>query len=233
MIFIVAGVVVVVVGVAAFFLTGSAPESAVKEPAPPAAVIPVYQEKDPLFASATLNLRVDSSRAAFFQDLASFNAVSGETGEFAKIVLTDSENKSLSFGAFLDRAGISLPFGALEPAAGAILADDFIFYSYKNEAGSDFAVAVPLARNILSEEALRFLSGWEKTFADDWLFLLKESAGEAATIEFQNNSYRSVPLRYKNFPDSARAIDYAIVENNYLLIASSRASMFKAIDATR
>lgn len=224
------GSVIIVVGVVSFIVTGGSEVS--KEPTTPPVQTPavVYQEKDPLFSRAVLNLRASVSEQDFFDDLATFSVASAANGEFTKIIISGADNKPLSFEQFLDYSGIFLPIGTLEPAPNAFFADDFVFYSYKGVLASNFAVAVPLADNVLAGDISRFMSGWEATFADDWFFLLKGLAGAASTLEFQDSARAGVMIRYKNFPTPDLAIDYAVA-GDYLLISSSRESMFASIDA--
>jgi len=54
------------------------------------------------------------------------------------------------------------------------------------------------------------------------------------TGQFRDNSYQGVAIRFKNFPNPDRSIDYAVMSSNgktYLVLAGSREAMFAAIDA--
>lgn len=71
---------------------------------------------------------------------------------------------------------------------------------------------------------------WEETMADDLKNLfLDETMEEAATSRFQDNNYKGVSIRYINFSDPNLTIDYAIV-NNLFIIATSKESMYETID---
>ncbi len=80
------------------------------------------------------------------------------------------------------------------------------------------------------ENLKTYLKDWEDNIIKDLnpLFL-EHQPGEPATENFQDNTYSKVAIRYMNFPDPNLTIDYAIV-NNYLVITTSRESMYKLID---
>lgn len=50
-----------------------------------------------------------------------------------------------------------------------------------------------------------------------------------APIEFSNNIYSNIPLRYANFSQPTQALDYALT-SQYLVIASSKMAMFTLLD---
>ena len=88
--------------------------------------------------------------------------------------------------------------------------------------------------------ALQSLSSWESSMSEDLKFLLTTDKtpgynGGMVAVDFMDNFYRGVGIRYKNFPYADTSIDYAIVNapngKNYLVITGSRESMFAAIDA--
>ncbi|MBU1102432.1 DUF3352 domain-containing protein [Patescibacteria group bacterium] len=49
------------------------------------------------------------------------------------------------------------------------------------------------------------------------------------TVSFLDNTYKNIPIRYINFPTAALSIDYAVV-NDMLVVATSKESMYAAID---
>ena len=75
---------------------------------------------------------------------------------------------------------------------------------------------------------------WEITIVDDLTdYLLISDTLESGSPAFLDNTYRGVPIRYRNFPSPDVTVDYAIVnaaDQNYLVISGSRESMFAAID---
>lgn len=78
------------------------------------------------------------------------------------------------------------------------------------------------------------MKDWELTIADDLAdFLLIADTSKEASVNFLDNTYRDVPVRYKNFPFADVTIDYAIVNfagRSYLVISGSRESAYAAID---
>ena len=64
------------------------------------------------------------------------------------------------------------------------------------------------------------------------LFLLNPA--KAATTTFLDNTYQGVAIKYRNFPDLNKTIDYAIVTakngETYLVITNSREHMYAIID---
>ena len=51
----------------------------------------------------------------------------------------------------------------------------------------------------------------------------------ALNKEFQDNIYQGISIRYVNLPTSDISLDYAVV-NNLLVVATSKQSMYAAID---
>lgn len=100
------------------------------------------------------------------------------------------------------------------------LGEEYTFFTYRSRAG--FVV------KIINQEVN--LGDWEKTMLEDLTPLfLDQELGEPATEKFQDNVYRDVNIRYLNFPDPSLTIDYAVV-GDYLVITTSRESMYRVID---
>ncbi|MDD5590118.1 MAG: hypothetical protein PHQ47_03010 [Candidatus Portnoybacteria bacterium] len=60
--------------------------------------------------------------------------------------------------------------------------------------------------------------------------MLMERLQDSSGAVFNDNNYRGIPIRYVNFPDSSLSIDYALWENNWLLITTSKESIYAALD---
>jgi len=78
------------------------------------------------------------------------------------------------------------------------------------------------------------MTDWEFTIENDLAgYLLIADTSKEASVNFLDNAYREVSIRYKNFPFADMTIDYAVISidgNSYLVISGSRESMYSAID---
>lgn len=78
----------------------------------------------------------------------------------------------------------------------------------------------------------RAFQGWEQTIREDMNAFVQDIAYEDPFTEsFQDNTYKGISIRYRNYPDPQKAIDYAYNPlGQLLLITTSREGMFKLID---
>lgn len=78
-----------------------------------------------------------------------------------------------------------------------------------------------------------WLTNWEKTIATD-LSTLFRLGSTPSNVVFKNNAYRGMNIRYANFTQPDRSIDYAVVRavngKSYLVIANSREQIYGIID---
>jgi hypothetical protein len=79
------------------------------------------------------------------------------------------------------------------------------------------------------------IQSWESSgLAASFAKLFKYTTSKQLVTGFSSGTYRQMPVRYQNFPYADQSLDYAIVtasnNKNYLTIASSRESLFFAID---
>lgn len=78
------------------------------------------------------------------------------------------------------------------------------------------------------------MKDWESTIAEDLAdYMLIADTSKEKSVDFLDNVYRSVAIRYQNFPFPDTTVDYAVVKTagqNYLIIAGSRETMYAAID---
>ena len=81
--------------------------------------------------------------------------------------------------------------------------------------------------------ATTWLTAWESNMAKDLSNLFKLGAN-TNNIVFKNNSYRGLNIRYANFTQPDRSIDYVVVRavngKTYLVIANSREQVYGVID---
>jgi len=84
---------------------------------------------------------------------------------------------------------------------------------------------------------LEVMRKWEETLGSDLGDLFSLDVNQKASLNFIDNDYRGLRVRYKNFPFPDRSIDYAVVRSlagrNYLVIANSRESMYSFLDKVR
>mgnify|MGYP006281242327 CR=1 FL=1 len=113
-------------------------------------------------------------------------------------------------------------------ASSEIEAGNYTLLSYSQNNNSRLGLVVELTEG--ESKVREMLSQWEKDMVKDLgSLLLVDDIPESATESFQDNTYKEVPIRYINFPDSDLTIDYAVVDDK-LVITTSKASMFEVID---
>ena len=82
--------------------------------------------------------------------------------------------------------------------------------------------------------AITALATWESTMAQDVASFLKIDPKRATSRTFASNLYQGVTVKYRNFPDAFNSVDYAIVnlpdDSSYLVVTNSRDHMFAVID---
>lgn len=82
--------------------------------------------------------------------------------------------------------------------------------------------------------ALTAMGNWEGTMSQDLKDLFLLNLAKAATTTFLDNSYQGIAIRYRNFPDPNKTIDYAVVAakngKTFLVITNSREHMYSVID---
>ncbi len=110
------------------------------------------------------------------------------------------------------------------------LKDDYSLFIYNQNGGKRLGLVIAVDNLGLAREQLLV---WEdEGMISDLNPLIRHlSFGQAATRSFQDNIYRGIKIRYMNFPDPDVSIDYALLpEKNYLLISTSKESMYQLID---
>lgn len=156
------------------------------------------------------------------------------TGIFKRIIIlkqaqTEEEKEHLSLAKIFQRLEINIP-----PYALAELKENYnlILYSQNGKTRLGLITETENPENL--KEQLRF---WEETMFNDLKnMFLGEIPGGVATSKFQDNIYspigetgKEIPVRYINFPEPDLTIDYAIV-NNLFVLTTSKESMHRIID---
>lgn len=87
------------------------------------------------------------------------------------------------------------------------------------------------------EEAKKQITDWKPYIENEIESAMKDLLNTAnailtpATPDFQNNLYKNMIIRYKNYPEPSLSFDYAIYEpGNLLIFTTSRESMWAVID---
>lgn len=162
--------------------------------------------------------------------------------EFKRVnfILSDNQAKTLTFTGLLDRLSVRYPADLPD----AIKEGNMAFmYGQGEVLGDSSSLPDPGLANkkvVLIVEvkdlvkATGILREWEPTMPQDFKDVFNIEPSKAATPGFNNNEYRGVPIKYKNFPLPDRSIDYAIVHSlsgrQYLIITNSRESMYSPIE---
>lgn len=141
---------------------------------------------------------------------------------FKRIAILKNETEFFSLNEFFKELQVSVP-----PYALVELKDNYtlVIYSQNNKKHLGLVIEAKNIDNL--KQQLRF---WEQTMVDDLKNLLLDKNGsQAATIGFQDNVYKDTAIRYINFPEPDLTIDYAII-NNLFILSTSKESMYKIID---
>lgn len=144
------------------------------------------------------------------------------------IFTTVKDNKETEFSPqeFLQGMSIFMPEAIITR-----LQAEYNFYLYKQEGGVARSVlAMKIAEPTLVRAEMR---NWEpKLFDSLWpAFYPGALPGLPFTDEYQDNVYRGVPIRYLNFPAPTLTVDYAILDDEKILVfTTSKDSIFAVID---
>ncbi len=194
--------------------------------------------------SAQENLAGQKIRQQFIQ--------SSETaGIFTRIVLkiANGEESTLGFKRIVSALNLSF-FGSLIPSANATSSfgdyylksdQSFLLFIYTQApadsspfSGSQNEGRAGLAMEFKDSVDLAVVSQSLKNIESSLLrsagvLFLNENISLPATVNFSNNIYREIPIRYFNITGPGLSFDYAFVGRK-LLITTSRESMYAAID---
>ena len=185
----------------------------------------------------TINVSAGTDPRAEF--LNQFNALSTPPGgQFQKLLVSSNETESLSVLEILDRFLVPYP-AELKTAGGSdsaiLLYGQIESFDSKGRVvanapvGKRLVLATEITDSTLVSQALR---NWEADVNMMASLFVPEKVKYTGT--FLDSYYQGVAIRYKNFPNPDKSLDYAVVSASngklYLVFASSRESMFRAID---
>ena len=223
--------VIIVLAVIFVFLRGpSEPEvtvsptpTATRTPTPPATsfiegVFSLY---------STVNLGVGPD--VFGQLLSSINKevlVGGEPGLYK--IVDPQTGQNYSFNSFMSSALITVP-AEIKPFINQ--SGIYLSLAQKAAGGYSYGFVVKLETDLGISQAL---SRWEANVSANLKDLFGLDIVGAASINFLDNTYQGVGIRYRNFPDPLKTIDYAAVTatsgEKYLVFVNSREHIYRIID---
>lgn len=185
----------------------------------------------------TADLKADQSAQDDF--LSVFGSTQPTTQQALRVPVTGPFISSL--GEFLSGIGLSVPLDLK-----ASLATDWVALSYGQSEqfdaqGQIIAGAVVKPRLVMVSAlqdvtaASQAMHNWEiNGLANAILDLAGFDKEKVSNPIFSSGSYKQIDVRYQNYPYADQSIDYAIVlasnGRNYLIISTSRESIFYAID---
>ncbi len=224
----------VIVALAIFFfvLRPTAPE-VVFTPTPTATPIPVASTGIEGSFSVFSRVNLDVESADVFDDLLiniDEDVLAG--GELGLYQIVDPQsNLGYSFSSFMSGALVTIP----EEIIPFVDNDNFYLSLVQKTDGSyGRGFIVKLKNEAGISEAL---SRWEANMPANLKTIFALNIEQAASVNFLDNTYQGATVRYKNFPDTLKTIDYAVVTavdgSKYLVVTSSRDHIYLIIDKIR
>ena len=163
-----------------------------------------------------------SSEPSLFELLKKESKQDQTSATFKRIGVLKNEQEFLSLVEIFQGLEIAVP-----PYSLAELEDNYTLALYGQNSKRRLILITQIKNLNNFKEQINF---WEETMADDLKNLfLDETIEESATSKFQDNNYNGTDIRYINFPGPGLTIDYAII-NNLFIITTSKESMYKTID---
>ncbi len=162
------------------------------------------------------------------------NNIEIEPGILKALNIVDESGKGYTFSGLLNRSEVSFP----QPVIDKLNIDKFIFLFY-GQTESFAEVALEKKYGFVVEinpgiDLTQDLLDWESIMATDLDNLLNFNSTKAQINEFQDNIREGTNIRYMNFPNPDKTIDYAIITaangKKYFILMNSRESMYSAID---
>jgi hypothetical protein len=147
-----------------------------------------------------------------------------EIPETALIEINDG-NRKVDLEKLFQKINIKIP----EKITDGLSKNNYalIFFNFENENRLGIVAEI---NNGDMKKIKKNISQWETTMVDDLeLLFLKTEIGFPFTANFQENIYKEIKIRYKNFSEPDVTIDYAFY-NNKLILATSKKSIYRIID---
>ena len=232
------GLIVIIVVVVVFvFLRAPAEPVVTFSPTPeitatPTPSTPFIERAFAVYSPVNLGVGPD----IFVQLLSSVNTevlAGGEPGLY-KIVDPQS-GQQYSLDSFMSSALVILP-EEIKP----FVENQGIYLSLMKKATGDysygFAVKLTIAEtdSLAPDQATMALGRWEMNIATNIKTLFDLDIDKAASVDFADNTYQGVAIRYRNFPNPLKTIDYVVVTaangDKYMVFTNSREHMYAIID---
>ncbi len=239
--FIAIPVLLLVLGIGAYFLFFNSPQIAVETPTPSKTAEPTPSTTPlaQMFGANVAEVPIVSSASPIEDFYAQLAKVDLASTEF-KRVTSAGESGSLGLPELFDRFMIAHPvqlndiFGAERIA---------VIYGQKETfAGQDATATVDGQKRLVlitevkdTTNATSILRQWEATsMTTDLGKLLVLDFSKKKPGEFSDNSYPGATIRYQNFPTPDRSIDYAFIQaastgKTYLVLGNSREAVYAAL----
>ena len=206
---------------------------------------PIIRDLSNIFEGAPVNFEIASSESVS-DDFGTFvDTLNVDIGDFLKINVVQNVEGTLVPLNWLDMFDMTpLPFtispsglrDSIEDSAMLVYgqAETFNEDGAVNFSAQDIKKTVFVARITDVAGAGTIMKDWELSMASDLAdYLLIDDTSKEESVNFMDNTYRDVAIRYKNFPFPDVTVDYAIVKaagQNYLIVTGSREAVYATID---
>jgi len=212
-------------------------------PTPTVTPTPVIRNLSDTFSGVPANFEVVSSESVSIDFKTFVDTLTVDNGEFLKINIVQDVDSTLVPLNWLDMFDMDLtiyPSGLKNNVVDSATLVYGLLEIFNEDGTIDFDAqdlkkTAFVARINDATGVATMMKDWELTIAEDLAdYLLIADTSKESSVNFLDNTYRGVSIRYKNFPFPDTTVDYAIVSaagQNYLVIAGSREAMFATIDA--
>lgn len=142
-------------------------------------------------------------------------------------ILNPATGNRYTFSEFLGGLLIQAPAELVAAAK-----DNFyLTVLYKSDNIDGYGLLIELSDPLAAFTAM---GNWEGTMTQGLKDIFLLNPAKAASTTFLDNIYGGVAIRYRNFPDPNKTIDYAVVTaisgQSYLFLTNSREHMYSIID---
>ncbi len=231
LIFLVAGLVIVAFLIWFFALRGPSAPEVVVSPTPTYTATPTPVSIEDSFSIIdSASVALGTNFITRFDDSLNKESLTSSREPALYKVLKPATGNRYTLSEFLGGLLIQAP-AELTAAA----KDNFyLTVLYKSDNIDGYGLLIELSDPVA---ALTAMGSWEGTMAQGLkdVFLLNPT--KVASTNFLDNTYNGVAIRYKNFPDPSKTVDYAVITASngeiYLVLANSREHIYSIIDKIR
>jgi hypothetical protein len=180
----------------------------------PASLIPVNETRKITISNDINIIDVLKQEEKIYQEAKTFKRV------LLLSSLTDKEEQ-ISLSDFFQKTGINVP-----PFVLSELKNEYTLVFCTENGKNQLGLITKISNSQNLREQMFF---WETTMINDLKNLFLGKNNQPATSNFQDNNYKEIAIRYINFPEPDLTIDYAILDN-FFVLTTSKESMYKIID---